>query len=252
LGVPEPILAVLEHFYDAVPRPVADEHLVGPLCLFVASEGWPYYARPRLGAGTIDEEDVRAVLDEQRRLAVPRSLEWVRETTPSLLAAAREAGMRVQEHPLLVLAGLVLGGSVPGVEVFVLDPDDPRFAGAWAAVSAGFQGTDELSVQPVRRWIAERVGAGLMRFVGAFDGQHPIGGGSHQARGDVSELTGIATLPSWRRRGVGAAVTKGLADDAVARGATTVFLSAGDDAVARVYERVGFVRVATACVAEAD
>jgi RimJ/RimL family protein N-acetyltransferase len=30
----------------------------------------------------------------------------------------------------------------------------------------------------------------------------------------------------------------------------TVFLSAQDDAVARVYERVGFVRVGTACMAE--
>jgi len=31
-----------------------------------------------------------------------------------------------------------------------------------------------------------------------------------------------------------------------------VFLSAQDDAVARVYERVGFQRVGTACVAEAS
>jgi hypothetical protein len=36
----------------------------------------------------------------------------------------------------------------------------------------------------------------------------------------------------------------------MAGGATTIFLSAGSDAVARVYERVGFVRVGTACVAE--
>jgi predicted GNAT family acetyltransferase len=41
-----------------------------------------------------------------------------------------------------------------------------------------------------------------------------------------------------------------LAEDATAAGATTVFLSAGDDAVARVYERVGFRRVATACIGE--
>jgi hypothetical protein len=32
---------------------------------------------------------------------------------------------------------------------------------------------------------------------------------------------------------------------------TTVFLTAQDDAVARVYQRVGFERVGTACVAEA-
>ena len=250
--MPEPILPVLERFYDAVPRPVADEHAMGPLSLFVAREGWAYYARPRLGTDAIDADDVRAVLDEQRRLDVPRSLEWVQEMTPSLLAAAREAGMRVQEHPLLVLEGQLLGVRVPDVEVSVLEPDDPRFAGARAAVFAGFEGTDDLSVEPVQQWITERVRGGLMRVVGAFDGPDPVGGGSHQTRGQVSELTGIATLPSWRGRGVGAAVTRALAEDAVASGARTVFLSAGDVMVARVYERVGFVRVGTACVAEAD
>ena len=38
--------------------------------------------------------------------------------------------------------------------------------------------------------------------------------------------------------------------DAVRRGLSTVFLSAQDDAAARIYERVGLVRVGTACVAE--
>lgn len=246
------ILSVLERFYDAVPRPVADEHAVGPFSLFVARQGWPYYARPSLGASKVGPADVVAVLDEQRRLGVPRSLEWVHDTTPSLLAAARGAGMRVEEQPLLVLDGVVRETPVPGVTVSVVDPDDPRFSAVRAAVAAGFDGTDVMSTEPVQEWIAARVRDGLLRVVGAFAEQAPVGGGTHQTRGEVSELTGIATLPSWRRRGVGAAVTRALVDDAVAGGSSTVFLSAGDDAVARVYERVGFVRVATACVAEAD
>jgi predicted GNAT family acetyltransferase len=44
-------------------------------------------------------------------------------------------------------------------------------------------------------------------------------------------------------------VTAALVADARARGCGTVSLSAQDDTVARVYERVGFVRVGTACVA---
>lgn len=250
--MPASVLPVLERFYDAVPRPVADESVVGGFSLFVARQGWPYYARPRLGASPSHPDEVRDVLEEQRRLGVPRSLEWVHETTPSLLTAARAAGMRVQEHPLLVLDGAVRDDPVAGVEVTVLQPDDPGFRGARAAVSAGFAGTDDLTVEPVQQWITARVRDGLMQVAGAFAGQAPIGGGSHQRRDDVSELTGIATLPSWRRRGVGAAVTRTLAEDAVRAGARTVFLSAGDNAVARVYERVGFVRVGTACVADAD
>ena len=57
-------------------------------------------------------------------------------------------------------------------------------------------------------------------------------------------------VPRARRLGVGAAITHALVEDARRRGVETVFLSAQDDAVARVYERVGFVRVGTACVAE--
>jgi len=133
----------------------------------------------------------------------------------------------------------------------MLEPDDPRFALARSAVAAGFAESDDLGPEPVPEWITARVRDGLMRVAGAFDADGAaIGGGSHAVRGDVSELTGIAVLPRHRRRGVGAALTKALADDAVASGARTVVLSAGTSEVSRVYERVGFRRVGTACVAE--
>jgi N-acetylglutamate synthase-like GNAT family acetyltransferase len=93
--------------------------------------------------------------------------------------------------------------------------------------------------------------AGLLAEAGVFDAHGaPLGGGSHNPRGRVTELAGIAVLPRARKRGVGAALTAALVEDARARGVETVFLSAQDDAVARVYERVGFVRVGTACIAE--
>jgi len=93
--------------------------------------------------------------------------------------------------------------------------------------------------------------AGLLAMAAAYDDRGAVvGGGSHGPRGATSELTGIAVLPRARRRGVGAAITAALVADARSRGVRTVFLSAQDDAVARVYERVGFVRVGTACIAE--
>ncbi|CAN5257752.1 hypothetical protein BH24ACT12_BH24ACT12_21070 [soil metagenome] len=139
--MPAAVLHVLERFYDAVPRPVADEHVVGPFSLFVAT------------------------------------LAWVHEMTPALLGAARAAGMRVLEQPLLVIDGPVRGEPVQGVKVSILDPDDPRFSGARAAVAAGFEGTGVVSIEPVEQWIAARVRDGLMRVVGAFAGQVPVGGG---------------------------------------------------------------------------
>jgi predicted GNAT family acetyltransferase len=71
----------------------------------------------------------------------------------------------------------------------------------------------------------------------------------HQPVGDVTEVVGVATLPAFRRRGLGAAVTGLLVADARARGVETVFLTAGDEEIARVYARLGFVRIGTSCIA---
>lgn len=74
--------------------------------------------------------------------------------------------------------------------------------------------------------------------------------GQHQPVGKVSEIVGVGTLPSARRRGLGLAVTAALVADARSRGVETLFLSAGDDDVARIYARLGFRLVATALIAE--
>ena len=75
-------------------------------------------------------------------------------------------------------------------------------------------------------------------------------GGYQHALG-VAEVVGVATLPTARRRGLGGAVTARLATLALERGLGLVFLSAQDDDVARVYERIGFRRIGTVGLAEA-
>ena len=67
----------------------------------------------------------------------------------------------------------------------------------------------------------------------------------------MTEIVGVATLPSARRRGLGTAVTAALVADARASGVSTIFLSAASDDVARVYERLGFVRVGHSGLASA-
>lgn len=248
------LLDRIERYYDTVPRATAEAREVGPFTLFVAREGWPYYARPRLGENApFRPQDVAGVFAAQRELDVPRQIEWVHENTPSLLPATLAAGVAVQECPLLVLEHPLRAEPPESVAVAVLEPDDERLSAAWAAVASGFEDRDEVSPEPVLAWLAARVRRRLLRVAGAFHPQaSAIGGGSHALRDDVSELAGISVLPGWRRRGVGAALTKALADDAITAGATTVFLSAGSPQVARVYERVGFRRVGTACIAEAS
>ena len=254
------LLADLESYYDAAPRAGATTEQVGPFTLFVASgpAGWPYYARPRLRlAADVTANDVRAVRARQRELDVPESIEWVHQTTPSLLAAARETGMAVRECPLLVLpagwspsdrAGTPAAGA-GSCRIAVLPADSPDLVAVVSAVSAGFAGTDDVQPREPRRQ-PRLMREGLLAVVGAYDGRGAVvGGGTHSPRGSTTELTGIAVLPRARRRGVGAAITLALVGDARRRGMHTIFLSAQDDSVARVYERVGFVRVGTACIA---
>jgi predicted GNAT family acetyltransferase len=92
--------------------------------------------------------------------------------------------------------------------------------------------------------------AGLTVTIVAEDDDGVLAVGSHQPVGSVTEVVGVGTLPSARRRGLGAAVTAALVADARGRGAEIVFLSAGSDDIARVYGRLGFERVGTAGLAQ--
>jgi GNAT superfamily N-acetyltransferase len=259
------LLQTLESYYDAAPRPWATTEEVGPFTLFVKIDptGWDFYARPRLGLEVrFTAGDVQKVRDRQRQLALTENLEWVHETTPTLLDAARADGLPVQECPILVLPrdpshrdpsppGPPVSG--PGdvtSRIAVLAAGSPDLAAVDAAIAAGFAGTDDFEPQdPGRR--GDEIRSGLLVLVAAYDERGAvIGGGSHSPRGTATELTGISVLPRARRRGVGAAITRALVEEARRRRVETIFLSAQDDAVARVYERVGFTRVGTACIGE--
>ena len=259
------VLPVLETYYDTAPRAHARAEEVGPFTLFLRQGGgWDYYARPRLGlSDEVTAEDVDAVRVRQRQLGVAENLEWVHETTPSLLAAVRASGppdhplLSVAPCPLLVLPAdpSLIAGSGRRVEQDVtarvrrvgLDDDLDLVFGV---IHAGFEGTDTVTPRASTRQVS-MMREGLLTIVAAFDEHgNVLGGGSHSPRDGTTELTGISVLPRARRRGVGAAITAALVDDALDQGVETIFLSAQDDTVARVYERVGFVRVGTACIAE--
>ncbi|MEU8761181.1 GNAT family N-acetyltransferase [Streptomyces sp. NPDC048659] len=246
------MLTLLETYYDAVPRSAARAEAFGPLTLFVRDgAGWPYYARPALGhAGPVSVAAVDAVRARQRELGAPEAFEWVAETTPGLRAAAEASGLVVREHPLMVLAeGAEPPGALPeGVVVRMVGAADPALESAVAAPYAAFGATPTpgAAVQ-----VGERIAAGLTRLAAAFGPSGTaLAAGQHQPVGAVSEVVGVGTRPEARRRGLGLAVTAALVADARAAGVTTVFLSATDATVARMYARVGFRTVATALVAE--
>ena len=100
-----------------------------------------------------------------------------------------------------------------------------------------------------RSRLRARLAAGSTVTMVAEGPDGPVATGSHQPVDGVTEIVGVATLPSARRQGIGAALTAALSADALAAGVRLVFLSAADDDVARMYERLGFRRIARAGIA---
>ncbi len=263
----DPRLARLERYYDSAPRAGAlSTETVGPFTLFVSTGMWAYYARPSLGLDRdILASEVTAVVERQRALGIPEAFEWVVETTPSLSAAAREAGLTVQELPLLLHDGSV--GTPPpspaDITIRRVRPEEFDMARILAVAPVAFAagGTATGLAGPVERdaraaadpivpaRMRDRIRDGLTVLYVAEDDDGPVASGAHQPVDGVTEIVGVATLPAARRRGLGAAITAALLEDAQTAGIDTIFLSAAGDDVARIYERLGFVRLGHAGLA---
>jgi ribosomal protein S18 acetylase RimI-like enzyme len=261
------LLRRLDGYLDAMPRAASRAESVGPLTLFVnESVGWRYYARPTPGVSEVTPGDVERARARQRELAQPEALEWLLELTPSMGPAAAATGMRILEHPLMVLEPdhAKALGPPPGVEIRAVGTaDDLALPQAIAMTAFAHPGTavgpqareavaEELFRVPpgTAEFLGDRIQRGLTAVAMAFSEGEAVAVGSHQPVGAVTEVAGVGVLPAYRRRGIGAALTSFLMEDAAARGVETVFLSAGDATIGRVYERLGFHTVGRAGAAE--
>ena len=267
--MPQPVVERIDAYLDQAPRSAANAVAVGPFTLFVGQAGgWPYYARPTLPPREVfTAEHIRQLLTKQRELGVPESLEAIADTAPSIRTACDDAGLSVVDLPMLVHSQTIASPIPKGIRIRRLAADDPAIASHRVVAQLAFsnQGTQLGSAGPVDRdrelgsrdparddFLRRRVDSGTTVVVVAEDEHGVLATGAHQPVGDTTEIVGVAALPSARRRGLGAAVTNMLVADALRHGVDMVMLSAGSDDVARVYERVGFQRVATALSAESS
>ncbi|MCF3128972.1 GNAT family N-acetyltransferase [Streptomyces olivochromogenes] len=267
LRVIDSLRARIEQYYATVPLSFADAEDFGSLRLFVRSKpGAPYYggpshAQPTAAGASVAAADIARVRARQCELGVPEAFEWLAEVAPGLRARIEAAGLPVAERPLMVLDPHHRFDPRPplpdGVTLRVLTADDPALPAALAlprlafgagGTAVGSGGREELSlvaeeltedgaVESVRPTI--RAGHKTLMAALAPDGT-PLAVGHYHPAGGATEIGGIGTLPIARRQGLGATLTAAPADHARDHGVSTVFLAYAEDAVARIYARLGF------------
>jgi predicted N-acetyltransferase YhbS len=259
------LLECIERYYAAAPLPDARIEVAGALDVPIGDPAWPYPARPRVGAEPVTVDDVRAAIALQEAAGVPAALEWVPECVPEASGAARAAGLTVEELPLLVAVDPLELLFPSGVRLYLVGADDPELPHYQRVAATAFAhpggpadvGDVPLDTSPEARArtaaLRERIAAGRTVMMVAVENGEAVAVGSHQPvdidGSVVSEVVGVATSPRLRGRGLGAGMASALVAHA-RETADMVFLAAGDDDVARVYERVGFARLATAAVAD--
>ena len=260
----DPLVDRGDRYLDAAPRTFSEPESIGSLTLFVSrASAWHYYARPTIGRRRpVTADDIASCRAMMRERGVSETFEWVHETAPEMAALVESLGLAAGAHPLMALIG-PLPESGPAD---VLAAHDPQLAAAAAVAALAFGG--EGSEGPEARdahldAVAEaaavsrdRIAAGLMVTGVVRDSSDGVVSScSYNPVGDLldsagrtfsaAELVGLGTLPSHRGRGLGSRLLVELTRHALDGGADLVLLSAADDRTARLYEPLGFARIAT-------
>lgn len=218
--------------------------------------GFTLYLHGSSAAGEIslvlpNHPDVRlatSALERMGRIFAKREqvacFQFLDSYAPGLIDALAGENYRVQgATPTLICRPdqLLPSAPIPGLEMATITADSPPedVAENWNINALGFDPGATLmgpgdvagfrsSLQKSKAFTARLHGAG----VGAAMYTDILGG--------VAELVGIATLPEYRRQGIGGALTVFAARTAFADGAELLFLTAASEEAGRVYQRVGF------------
>lgn len=227
-------------------RTVAD---VGPFRALLDSGTdliWLSYAVPVAPLGNPAEVGValreleRVFAAHRRRLRFEfNALPW-----PALPAALEGYGLQLQaEHPLMVCTPATFTPvAAPEVMARLLDAEAPdaELGAASAIQRLSFGGEERASSDDEIAGLRGTLRAGLYVYGLATHETTPAGVASLSPIGDVAELTGVATHPAARRRGVAATLSSLLVRAHFAQGGALVWLSAGDAIAQATYAKLGF------------
>jgi len=188
-----------------------------------------------------------SVLERIERIAAKRGhtacFHWLDGFAPQLVVSLNGAGYGVQEStPLLVCEpGQVILPPTEPLEMVTISGDSrlEDVAENWNINACGFDPSATLAL-PGDILEFRRILEKSRAFTARLDGVGVSAGMYTNIHDGVTELVGIATLPEYRRRGIGGSLTAFATQTAFADGATLAFLTAANEEAGRVYQRVGY------------
>lgn len=201
------------------------------------------YAIPDQGAEPT-AADVQALIAAFReRDRMPR-LEFLPGGAPAVEPVLLAAGFTVENRaPILACA---LGDLLPPKPVDALVIAEPAtdadFDAAARVQHHGYGGTGEPEGGEAA-WLRDAAAGGGVAALATVDGVPAGAGGCSVPVDGLTELAGLAVADTFRRRGIGAALSAHLTATAFARGCRVVWLEPGDADVERIYAGIGYRRI---------
>ena len=193
-------------------------------------------------------DDIREPLARVREAFETRtrrtSIRFLAEFAPHLAPSLRAEDM-VKEGGVELLActpdSLILPHEVPGLSMVILD-ENSALGDVREGLDTNERGFDP-GAEPVTHAQAQAFREGLVEsraFIARIDGASAGAAMFNPPYAGVAELVGIATVDSFRWRGVASYLTAYAARIAFERVVELVYLSTDNPAARRVYERLGF------------
>ncbi len=198
--------------------------------------------------------DVQAALTALKTIFTARNrqprFEFIQEYAPALVPALTSAGFTEEgRYPMMVCTPETFQAAptVPDFTIVQLTPatslDEVR-----TFLTTQRWGFEPTNAEPVTDQAVQEAHGRLGRnrcFLGYCAGQPATVGVFTVPHAGVTEVTSIATVEKFRRRGLASAITAHVTRVAFAQGVEIACLSAADEAAGRMYQRVGFRTVAT-------
>jgi GNAT superfamily N-acetyltransferase len=242
---------------------------VGPFGIWKSVAPWPHPIRPVAGTRVTDA-DLDALGARLAELKMNPNIEWVLDEHPELAGLLARRGSEIVRTPALVLdeaLSLAAPELPPGFRVARLSPSDSDelilasravgdlgFGNPGTAISEvggaarNAQVADGLDTDAGHAFIefsrVRLASDGFAMFV-ISDADGLVARAAVLSGAAGSEVAGVAVLPAYRRRGLAAAITFAAVAYVASTGKSPIALTAASDDVARIYERLGFVRVTT-------